>query len=43
MTMDRFGNTLPMGAGNKGWRTYEAFFPEPVDPLTVGEDSELEF
>lgn len=39
----QYPGTLPLGAGNKGWRGVMAFFPEPGDPLTVGEDSELEF
>ena len=39
----QYPGTLPMGAGNKGWRSYEAFFPEPESPLTAGPDSELEF
>lgn len=39
----QYPGTLPMGAGNKGWRNYEAFFPEPDSPLTTGQDGELEF
>lgn len=39
----QYPGTLPMGAGNKGWRSYQAFFPEPEAPLTTGQDSELEF
>lgn len=39
----QFPGTLPMGAGNKGWRSYEAFFPEPEAPLTAGQTGELEF
>lgn len=39
----QFPGTLPMGAGNKGWRSYEAFFPEPEAPLTAGQTGDLEF
>ena len=34
---------MPAGAGNKPWRYGDPFTPEPVDPLLVGPDSELEF
>jgi P22 tail accessory factor len=39
----QFPGTLPLGSGNKGWRSYENFFPEPEEPLLTGEDGELEF
>lgn len=39
----QFPGTLPLGAGNKGWRGYQAFFPEPSEGLTVGQVSDLEF
>jgi hypothetical protein len=39
----QYPGTLPLGAGNKGWRGYETFFPEPSNPLTTGQDGELDF
>ncbi len=39
----QFPGSLPYGAGNKPFRTEQVFFPVPVDPLTTGPDSELEF
>jgi len=36
--------TMPSGAGNKPWRTYDdPFLRKPVDPLLAGEDGEIEF
>jgi len=36
--------TMPSGAGNKPWRTYnDAFLRDPIDPITVGPDGPLEF
>ena len=35
--------TMPAGAGNKPWRYDDPFLQEPVDPLEVGSDSELDF
>jgi len=35
--------TIPSGAGNKGWRYYNnPFLREPQDPLTVGSDGILD-
>lgn len=39
----QFPDTLPMGQGNKPWRTTGEFAPTPDDPLLAGGDSELEF
>ena len=40
----QLGNeTIPAGAGNKGWRYYNnPFLREPQDPLTVGSDGILD-
>lgn len=40
----QLGNeTIPAGAGNKGWRYYNnPFLREPTDPLTVGSDGILD-
>ena len=40
----QIGNdTIPSGAGNKGWRYYNnPFLREPQDPLTVGSDGILD-
>lgn len=36
--------TMPSGAGNKPWRTYDnPFLNRPVDPLLAGEDGPIEF
>jgi len=36
--------TMPRGAGNKPWRnTNNEFLDDPVDPLTAGDDSTLDF
>ena len=36
--------TMPRGAGQKPWRTYnDEFLPVPEDTLKAGDDSELEF
>jgi len=36
--------TMPSGAGNKPWRTYDnPFLNKPVDPLLAGEDGPIEF
>lgn len=36
--------TMPAGAGNKPWRTYDnPFLNRPVDPLLAGEDGPIEF
>ena len=40
----QFPGTLPTGAGNKPWRWEDnAYFPEPTEPLEVGNDDTLEF
>lgn len=40
----QFPGTLPAGAGNKPWRTYnDPFLQPPVEPVTVGPDGPLEF
>jgi hypothetical protein len=39
----QYPGSLPLGAGNKGWRDYQVFFPEPGSPLLAGPDSELDF
>lgn len=39
----QYPGTLPLGAGNKGWRDYQVFFPEPSDAVLAGSDSILEF
>ena len=36
-------STMPSGAGNKPWRWDDPFLEEPLDPVDVGPDSELEF
>jgi hypothetical protein len=40
----QIGNqTVPSGAGNKGWRYYNnPYLRQPTDPLTVGSDSILD-
>jgi hypothetical protein len=40
----QLGNeTIPAGAGNKGWRYYNnPFLREPTDPITVGSDGILD-
>lgn len=38
----QYPGTLPLGAGNKGWRDYSVFFPEPAEPITTGQDGVLE-
>jgi hypothetical protein len=40
----QIGNqTVPSGAGNKGWRYYNnPYLRQPTDPLTVGPDSILD-
>lgn len=36
--------TMPAGAGNKPWRTYDSpFIRPPVDPLLAGPDGPIEF
>lgn len=36
--------TMPSGAGNKPWRTYDdPFLRRPVDPVTVGPDGPLDY
>lgn len=36
--------TMPLGAGNKPWRTYDnPFVRPPVDPLLAGQDSAIDF
>lgn len=40
----RSPQTLPSGAGNKPWRINDnPFIQNPVPPLTLGQDSQLEF
>lgn len=43
MPPERQMQVLPAGAGNKPWRTGNPFTRPPVDPLTAGDDSVLEF
>lgn len=36
--------TMPSGAGNKPWRTYDdPFLRKPVDPVLAGQDGTIEF
>lgn len=36
--------TMPAGAGNKPWRTYDSpFIRPPIDPLLAGPDGPIEF
>jgi hypothetical protein len=36
--------TMPSGAGNKPWRTYDnPFLQKPVDPVLAGQDGPFEF
>lgn len=35
--------TLPVGAGNKPWRTDNPFMPAPTDPITAGTDGPIDF
>jgi len=40
----QFPGTMPAGAGNKPWRTYDnPFLDKPVDQLLAGEDGPIEF
>jgi hypothetical protein len=39
----QFPSGMPAGAGNKPWRYDDPFLQDPVDPLEVGGDGELEF
>lgn len=40
----QFPSTLPVGAGNKSWRTTDnPFMPTPCDPILAGEDGPIEF
>ncbi len=40
----QFPGTLPLGAGNKPWRSYDdPFVRQPVETLNAGEDGVLEF
>lgn len=40
----QFPGTMPSGAGNKPWRTYDSpFLAPPVDPLLAGPDGPIEF
>lgn len=41
----QFPATMPRGQGNKPWRggNEDPFYPDPNDPLTVGNDGPLEF
>lgn len=38
-----YSGTLPVGAGNKPMNLDRPFFDQPVQPVTVGPDSPLEF
>ena len=39
----QYPGTLPRGAGQKNWRMgVGAFTPEPVEPLTTGDDGEID-
>ena len=40
----QFPSTMPAGAGNKPWRTYDSpFLRPPQDPLLAGPDGPIEF
>lgn len=39
----QFPASLPLGAGNKTWRTDRPFVGEPIDPLLAGQDSAIDF
>lgn len=40
----QFPRTMPAGAGNKPWRTYDdPFLRGPCDPLLTGQDGPIEF
>lgn len=40
----QFPQTMPAGAGNKPWRTYDSpFLRPPQDPLLAGPDGPIEF
>jgi hypothetical protein len=40
----QFPNTLPVGAGNRSWRTTaNPYMPTPTDPITTGSGGQLEF
>jgi hypothetical protein len=40
----QFPHTMPSGAGNKPWRTYDSpFLRPPQDPLLTGPDGPIEF
>lgn len=39
----QFSASLPLGAGNKTWRTDRPFVGEPIDPLLAGQDSAIDF
>ena len=40
----QFPHTMPAGAGNKPWRTYDSpFLRPPQDPLLTGPDGPIEF
>jgi hypothetical protein len=42
--LQQLPSTMPSGAGNKPWRTYDnPFLARPVDPVLAGQDGQIEF